>query len=366
VAAADDSKEEETMPARSAGNAEGSHPFVVIGENVHTTRVVRRPGPLVRPDDDGRESIEFTDEAGETRLLPIPPEELRTQDYQEGRVKHVRSAVRVALSGGPDGPVGLAYLHAVALRQVAAGAQYLDVNVDEYSHRLHEQIEVMTWLVGELAPIAGVPLSIDSSNLDIIRAGLQACGGEGDPPMLNSASLERAEALELAAAIGGAVIVTSAGATGMPSDSEQRVANGSEMIERALARGIPMERIYVDPLVFPISVDGAFGEHCLAAIRELRLRFGPELHITGGMSNVSFGIPQRRLINDVFLVMAVEAGADSGIIDPIANDVGAALARDRSTRPFQLALDVLTGADRNCRAYMKAFRAGELEEVAAT
>ena len=60
--------------------------------------------------------------------------------------------------------------------------------------------------------------------------------------------------------------------------------------------------------------------------------------------------------------MAVEAGADSGIIDPIANDVGAALARDRSTRPFQLALDVLTGADRNCRAYMKAFRAGELED----
>ena len=118
MAAEDDSKEEQMMPGRSAGNAEESQPFVVIGENVHTTRVVRRPGPLVKPDEDGRESIEFADEAGETHLLPIPPEELRTQDYQEGRVKHVRSAVRVALSGGADAALGLAYLHA---RRTQAG-----------------------------------------------------------------------------------------------------------------------------------------------------------------------------------------------------------------------------------------------------
>jgi cobalamin-dependent methionine synthase I len=339
--------------------------FVVIGENVHTTRIVRRPGPLVRPDEDGRESIEFVDEAGATRLLPIPPEEQRTQEYEEGRVKHVRSAVRVARSQGPDAETGLAYLRAMALRQVAAGAGFLDVNVDEYSHRLHEQVEVMTWLVGELAPLVDVPLSIDSSNLDIIGAGIAAAGVTPRAPMLNSASLERAEALDLAAETGGAVIVTAAGSAAMPSDAEERVVNGTEMIERALARGIPMERIYVDPLVFPISVDGAFGEHCLSAIRQLRARFGPELHITGGMSNVSFGIPQRRLINDVFLVLAVEAGADSGIIDPIATDVEAALARDRTARPYQLALDVLTGADRHCRAYMKAFRAGELAEPAA-
>lgn len=339
--------------------------FIVVGENVHTTRIVRRSGPSIAVDGQGRESIEFVDEAGATRLLPIPPEELRTQEYEEGRVKHVRSAVRVARSEGPDAELGHAYLRQLALQQVAAGARYLDVNVDEYSHRLPEQIEVMTWLAGMLAPLVDVPLSIDSSNLEIIQAGIEAAGAGPEPPMLNSASLERSEALELAAGVGGAVIVTAAGATGMPSDAEQRVANGSEMIERALARGIPMERIFVDPLVFPISVDGAFGEHCLSAIRQLRERFGPGLHITGGMSNVSFGIPQRRLINDVFLVLAVEAGADSGIIDPVANDVSAALARDRSSRPFQLALDVLTGADRHCRAYMKAFRAGELADAPA-
>jgi 5-methyltetrahydrofolate--homocysteine methyltransferase len=337
-------------------------PFIVIGENVHTTRIVRRPGPSIAVDDQGRESIEFVDEAGETRLLPIPPEELRTQEFEEGRVKHVRSAVRVARSEGPDAETGYAYLRQLALRQVEAGASYLDVNVDEYSHRLPEQIEVMTWLAQTLGQLVDVPLSIDSSNLEIIQAGIEAAGVDPAPPMLNSASLERSEALALAAEVGGAVIVTAAGASGMPSDAEQRVENGSEMIERALALEIPMERIFVDPLVFPISVDGEFGEHCLSAIRQLRERYGPELHITGGMSNVSFGIPQRRLINDAFLVLAVEAGADSGIIDPIANDIGAALARDRSSRPFQLALDVLSGADRHCRAYMKAFRAGELAD----
>jgi 5-methyltetrahydrofolate--homocysteine methyltransferase len=339
--------------------------FIIIGENVHTTRIVRRPGPQLTIAPDGREAIVFADEQGDERLLPIPGEEKRTQEYEEGRVKHVRSAVRLAMEGGADAEVGTAYLRALALRQVECGAAFLDVNVDEYSHRLPEQIETMRWLVDLLAPIAGVPLSIDSSNLDIIRSGMEAAAGHAGAPMLNSASLERAEALELAVEAGGAVIVTASGASAMPAGAGERVENASAMVERAVALGIPLDLIYVDPLVFPISVDGTFGSHCLDAIRELRARFGPDVHITGGFSNVSFGIPQRRLINDVFLVLAIEAGADSGIIDPIANDVGRALSLDREARPFQLALDVLTGADRNCRAYMKAFRAGELEPVQA-
>ncbi len=72
-------------------------------------------------------------------------------------------------------------------------------------------------------------------------------------------------------------------------------------------------------------------------------------------------LPVRRLINDVFLVLAIEAGADSGIIDPVASSVEQALALDRESRSFRLAHDVLTRADRHCRAYMKAYRAGELE-----
>jgi 5-methyltetrahydrofolate--homocysteine methyltransferase len=222
----------------------------------------------------------------------------------------------------------------------------------------------MRWLVELLAPVSSVPLSIDSSNLDIIRSGMEAAGSAAGAPMLNSASLERLEALAVAKEAGGPVIVTASGDSGMPDGADERVTNASKIVEAATDAGIPLDRLYVDPLVFPISVDGDFGDHCLDAIRAIRERYGPEIHITGGMSNVSFGLPNRRLINDAFLVLAIEAGADSGIIDPITNPPERALSLDRGSRPFELALDVLSGADRHCKAYMKAFRAGELELAA--
>jgi cobalamin-dependent methionine synthase I len=338
--------------------------FVIIGENVHTTRVVRSNAPNVGTDEQGRVAIEFTDEHGASRHLPISEVEQGTQEYMEGRIKHVRTAVRQAMEEGDDAEVAVAYLRALALSQIDAGAAFLDVNVDEVSLKLDEQIEAMRWLVELLTPVSTVPLSIDSSNLDIISAGMEAAGSGTDAPMLNSASLERLEALAVAKEAGGPVIVTASGDSGMPDGAEERVTNASKIVEAATDAGIPLDQLYVDPLVFPISVDGAFGDHCLDAIRAIRERYGPEIHITGGMSNVSFGLPNRRLINDAFLVLAIEAGADSGIIDPITNPPERALGLDRSARPVELALDVLSGADRHCKAYMKAFRAGELELAA--
>jgi cobalamin-dependent methionine synthase I len=335
--------------------------FVVIGENVHTTRVLRLDAPQIGPDAAGRESILFDDPSGARRALPIPDAEKSSQAYLEGRVKHVRIAVQTAMAGNGDAEAALAYIDSIVRRQVDAGAHYLDVNVDEVSHRLPEQIETMRWLVDHVSSRADTPLSIDSSNLEIIRAGLEALGDRAGAAMLNSASLERQEALGVAAELGCAVVVTGAGAAGMPSDADERVANSSRMVELALSRGIPLDRIYVDPLVFPISVDGRFGNHCLEAFRRLRDRYGPDIHLTGGMSNVSFGLPHRRLLNDAFLLLAVEAGADSGIIDPVTSDPARIHDLDRDSRPVQLAIDVLTGADRHCRAYLKAYRAGELD-----
>jgi 5-methyltetrahydrofolate--homocysteine methyltransferase len=264
----------------------------------------------------------------------------------------------------PDRSTALSYLRTLAQRQVKAGARFLDVNVDEVSTKLDYQLEAMRWLVRELAPLGDVRLSIDSSNLEIISAGIteasQAAGTRVGPPMLNSASLERIEALDLAAQLRGPVVVTAAGESGMPTDAEGRVLSASRMVEASLAAGILLGRIFVDPLVFPIAVDSEYGRHCLDAIAELRRRFGTEIHITSGLSNVSFGLPNRRLLNDAFLILTIEAGADGGITDPTVVNVQRALAADRTSRPFQVALDVLTGVDENCRAYMKAYRAGEL------
>ena len=342
-----------------------SRDFILVGENIHATRVIMRKGERIAVDDNDDEGIVFVDESGAIRHQRIPDQEKRTQPYQEGRVKHVKVAVEVAMAGDePDRSVALSYLRTLAQREVKAGAKFLDVNVDEISVKLANQIEAMCWLVRALASLFDIPLSIDSSNLEIISAGVataqEVAGARVGPPMLNSASLERIEALELAAELKGAVIVTAAGQSGMPTNAEERVANASRMIEASLAAGIPLDQIFVDPLVFPIAVDGEYGRHCLDAISELRRRYGQDIHITGGMSNVSFGLPNRRLLNDAFLFLAIECGADSGIVDPTVVDIQQILAADRTARPFQLALNVLSGADRYCREYVTAHRAGEL------
>jgi 5-methyltetrahydrofolate--homocysteine methyltransferase len=339
--------------------------FVVIGENIHATRVLLKKNERIALNEAGEEGIVFTDSEGKASHLRISEKEKSSQAYAEGRIKHVRLAVALAMADDePDRSVALAYLRSLANRQVRAGADFLDVNVDEFSNKPAEQIEAMRWIVGMLAPEVDIPLSIDSSNLETISAGVagaaEAAGSDVGPPMLNSASLERIEALEVAAKLQSPVVVTAAGESGMPTNAEERVVNASRMIEASLAAGIPLERIFLDPLVFPIAVNSEYGRHCLDAIAEVRRRFGTEIHITGGMSNVSFGLPNRRLLNDAFLALAIEAGADSGIIDPTAVSLERARSFDRDSRPFQLALDVLTGADSDCRIYMKAHRAGEL------
>ena len=113
----------------------------------------------------------------------------------------------------------------------------------------------MRWLVRAVEPLSTVPLSIDSSNQEILLAGIETCSGTAGLPLLNSASLERIEALDLARQHGGQAVVTAAGERGMPADAEARLANASRMVEAALAKGLALGDLYVDPLIFPISVD---------------------------------------------------------------------------------------------------------------
>lgn len=334
--------------------------FVVIGENMHTTRVVMKRGRRFVAEDAGGPALSWEDEDGETRTLPVPDWAARTQDFDEGRVKHVAIAVRGAMEG--DGECRR-YLRAIVRAQEAAGADFLDINVDEISVKFAEQTAAMKWLVAFVGEMSDLPVSVDSSNVDIIAAGLEACAADGPRPLLNSASLERMDALDLARAHNAEVVVTAAGDSGMPDGPQERIDNASRMVEAARARGFAESDIYVDPLYFPISVDGAFGNHGLDAIRGLRERFGAGVHVTGGFSNVSFGIPARKTINDVFMIMAVEAGADSGIVNPVASPPAAVFAVDRDSESFRLAADVLTGRDEHCKAWIKAWRRKRLRAL---
>ena len=331
-------------------------PLIVIGENIHCTRVALRKGRRIA-ERDGDEVILYETAEGEERALPVTAEAKRTKDYEEGRVKHVQVAIETAMETAAGDPAeGLRYIEAQVRHQERAGAAFLDLNVDEIAPKLAVQTGAMAWLAITVQGLTDLPLSIDSSSVDVIRAGLEAIAPAKARPMLNSASLERLDALDLAREHNCRVVVTAAGEKGMPDGADERVANASRMVEAALGRGFAIGDLYIDPLVFPISVDSRFGNHCFDAIRALRARFGDEVHITGGMSNVSFGLPARKLLNEMFVLLAVEAGADGGIMDPVASPPEAILAIDRADPNYGLAEDVLMGRDEHCMEYIRAWR----------
>ena len=149
----------------------GHGEFTVIGENVHTTRLVSRKGKLVVDRPDGTQAVRFRDSEGKPRFLTIPDSYKKSQDYDEGRVKHVKIAVPAAMEGSGD---ALAFIHRTVQRQLEAGVDFLDVNVDEVSVKLDEQLAAMAWLVSEVERVSNVPVSVDSSLSEIIEVGLEA------------------------------------------------------------------------------------------------------------------------------------------------------------------------------------------------
>lgn len=337
-------------------------PFIVIGENIHTSRVVRRDGVRIGETPAGDAAVRVPLPDGGEGLLAVQPAIRDTREFAAGRVKHVMAAVLEGVTDGPDAALAATYVRWMAARQIAGGASYLDLNVDEYSPDVDGRLAAMAWLVPIVGAVSSVPLSIDSSDSAVMAHGLElidpAWGG-GAAPLLNSAAADRRDVLDLAAAQRCPVVLSSTGET-MPSGTEERMVRAVEMIDLALGHGLALGDLHVDPLVIPIGVDAEAGAAYLEAVRQLRGRYGPELHITGGVSNVSFGMPARRLISDVFLDLCVQAGQDSGIVDPVAADIAAALSPDRDAEAYRLAADLLTGADVFGVEFIEAFRAGRL------
>jgi pterin binding enzyme len=333
--------------------------FTIVGENIHATRIVLRKGNRVKVLDDGTEGVRFRDAAGQDRYLTAPVQFRQSEAYQQGKIKHVMIAVQKGLSANSaDQDEGAEYLRYEARRQIEAGAHYLDLNVDEVSADLDVQRAAMRWLVETIQSISPIPLSIDSSNPEILRAGLGACARRAGRPLLNSATLERLETLDLAREFECQVVATASGRAGMPADEHERAANVEELLRHA--RGIPLADIHVDPLVFPISVEGRHGGHYLNAVRRIREKYGSEIHVTGGLSNVSFGLPNRRLVNETFFALALDAGIDSAIVDPVQNKLEDIHALDRTTERFRITRSMLLGDDEFCTGYLQAWREGSL------
>ncbi|MHB8960767.1 MAG: dihydropteroate synthase [Candidatus Limnocylindrales bacterium] len=348
-------------------------PFIVIGENVHATRSYARQGRnVVRVE--GEERIAFRDVAGAERTCPIASPVAASAEFAKNKVKHIRNALLLGLGG--DGVLGedrtgrvtpeaaadaRDYLVAAAVRQQRAGAHYIDLNVDEIDTDEGVRVAAMGWLVRLLEPALAVPVSLDSSSTAVLEAGFRASTASAGPLLLNSASAERPEALDLAAAQRAAVVLSAAGRGSLPSGVQGRLDNAGAIYAQALERGIAPADCHVDLLVLPVAVDAESGNAFLEAARRFRAANGPEVRLTGGLSNVSFGLPNRRLLNDAFVALALDAGVDSGIVDPTSLDVERVRGLDRIARPFAMAADVLTGADEFAVEYLAAHRAGELE-----
>jgi 5-methyltetrahydrofolate corrinoid/iron sulfur protein methyltransferase len=337
-------------------------PFLVVGENIHATRILKRGGRHVVEAPDGTCAVAFTDADGDLRALPVHPAVAAGRDFGAGRVKHVASAVRWGLDDGPEAEIAEDYVRAMAARQEAAGADWLDLNADEVAPDSGTRVAAMEWLVATVEATAGVPVSIDSSDVAVLRAGVAASRRPMGAPLVNSVSLEHPELLEWVAAV-GPVVLAATGPGGMPADAEARVRNATALLEAAFRAGVAPSDALLDPLVLPVGVAPDAGAHALEAARRLRTDFGTEFHLTGGLSNVSFGMPARRLLNDVFIDLAAEAGFDSGIIDPVASDLGRVFTLDRETDAWRLAADLLLGRDMFGGEFVGAFRAGRLAEA---
>lgn len=335
--------------------------FEIIAEKIHCTRTYKSTGVMVAELEPGRFGVAYRRD-GEKRFLPIPEGYLSGADWEKGKVRHCAVAVDQGMKGsGPGQAAGIDFIQSMAHEQARQGAAYIDINVDEYSTDNDVRIDVVSWVAGLVQDACATPISVDSSNVEVLRAGLQACTDTGrGRPMVNSVSLERADAIALAAEFDVVVVASAAGEKGLPSTLEERMANLERLMPKLREVGLADGQVYIDPLVLPIATDASNGKSCIDAVAAIRKTYGPDIHITGGFSNVSFGMPNRKLINQVFTQLCVEAGADSGIVDPLHINASILADIDPEAEDIQLARDLLLGDDEFGMNYIAASREGRI------
>jgi len=240
-----------------------------------------------------------------------------------------------------------AFLQAEARTQADAGADFLDVNT---ALAPDTEKDLMVWAVDTVRQVVDRPLAVDSASPVVARAGLERL--PKGSAILNSISAEtgRLDAmLPLVQEFETRVVALAMDDRGMPASCDDRWRALETIFARTDAAGIARDRILVDPLVRPVATNPEQAPQCLAMIREIREK-GGGAGTTMGLSNISFGLPERRHLNRTFLAMAAGAGLVSAILDPLEPGLMATA----------LAAACLTGRDDYCMAYIGAQRAGRL------
>lgn len=239
-----------------------------------------------------------------------------------------------------------AYLQDLARRQVESGAQIIDVNAAAGGN----EVDNMKWLVEIVQEAVEVPLCVDSPNALAMEAGLSMCR---EKAMLNSITAENRrwnELLPVVQKYRPRVIALCMGDGAMPETTLDRLREAEKLVPGLVAAGIPLEDIYLDPLIKPLGVNTQFAMEAIESTRALRQEY-PGVHIICGLSNVSYGLPERRLLNRAFMVMAISAGMDAFIMDPLDQPMMSLLA----------AAKALVGQDEYCLEYISGVRAGKFK-----
>lgn len=244
----------------------------------------------------------------------------------------------------------LDYIMRQALEQTGAGAEILDVNVGLPDI---DEKEMMLSAVDSIQSVTDAPLQIDTTELPVLEAALRIVPGK---PIVNSVNGEEEKlsaVLPLVKKYGAAVVGLTLDESGIPKTAEERFAIAQRILERALSLGIPKRDIYIDCLTLTASAEQDGVMETLKAVRMVTERLG--LKTVLGVSNISFGLPNRELINSTFLTMAMECGLTLPIMNPnIPSMMGA-------VRAFRL----LTGHDRHGAAFIECYGAEQTKPAAA-
>lgn len=237
------------------------------------------------------------------------------------------------------------YIRDLATRQVAAGAGYLDVNCSDF---LDQELEAMRWLIENIQAVVSVPLSIDTPDPVAMELGLSLA--QNGKPLANSITGEEERyktVLPLVVKYGARVIALCMDDRGLPDTAEDRLRVARKLVKGLTEAGVATGDIYLDLVLKPVSTGDSAGLEVLDTIRLIRQQC-PGVHLICGLSNVSYGLPNRKILNRVFMIQTMSMGMDAYLLDPL----------DKTLMGYLYASQTLLGQDPFCRNYLAAHRKG--------
>ncbi|MBI3991325.1 MAG: dihydropteroate synthase [Candidatus Omnitrophica bacterium] len=239
-----------------------------------------------------------------------------------------------------------AFIQEEALKQFKSGAHFIDINCGNPDEA--KELENLEWAIGLVQKTVDAPLCVDSSSVRALEKGLSLCN---KPGMINSTTGEKKmldKILPLAKKYNARLVALTNDEKGMPKTAEDRIKIAEYILKEAKNAGVPEENIYFDCLVRPISAEPDQAVEFLRAVTLIK-KLG-DTKTACGLSNVSFGLPQRKLINSTFMCMAIYAGLDAAIVDPT----------DSRMLTSIFASEALIVKDEYCMNYITAIREGRL------